>query len=297
MAALNWAMLTPSGVPIPLPQEKLLLTTPSISLSLFPLPPGAELNAQPKNKEEEWTAKGGTLYTSNKRVVFVAPGAGQQGAAGGAAGSAAGDGSLAAGQASIAPGGVPEAAATKDKVPLQTLSVPLAKLVDGRLVQPWFTATYYEAMVMPGEGGGLSEPHLVRFYFKESGGFDFVQTVQEMRDRLELSSRRGRSEMEDLPVYTPSTPAAPPAADNSSLLSPIPTPAVPVCSSSTLSPPTEPPQLSPSPSTLDAARVARAAEDVEDAEREREVERCEGRGRAPPPEPREGEAPPGYDEA
>ncbi|GAA5826269.1 hypothetical protein JCM11251_007232 [Rhodosporidiobolus azoricus] len=292
MAALNWAMLTRAGIPIPLPQEKLLLTTPSISLLLFPLPPGAPLNAQPRTKWEEWTAKGGTLYTSTMRVVFVAPGAGQRGESDAVGGTGR---SLADGSASIAPGGVPESSVKEEKAPLQTLSVPLSKLVDGRLVQPWFTATYYEAMVLPGEGGGLSEPHLVRFYFKESGGFDFQQTVSEMRDRLELSSRRGRSEMEDLPVYTPASPAAAAPSSSSTILSP--SPSRPGPSSSLARAPLAAPQFSPTPSTLDAARVAREAEAAEAAEEERAREEDEERDgrRKPPPEPREGEAPPGYE--
>lgn len=158
MAALNWTMLD-GGRPVPLPGEKWLYTSSpnSIDVSLFPHPPGSPLNIQPK-KDEEIRASRGTLYVSQKRVVYVAAGASSAGSGAGQAGpssrAAEGTGSLASGQASIAPGGLPQEAAKK--VPLQSLSVPLRYFVDGRFVQPWFSATYYEAMCLEGDkSGGL----------------------------------------------------------------------------------------------------------------------------------------------
>ncbi|GAA6015648.1 hypothetical protein JCM10207_008159 [Rhodosporidiobolus poonsookiae] len=275
--ALNWAMLDPSHRPVPLPSEKVLLSTSSVSLQLFAQPPGAAPSVQPQNNHTTYTVDRGTLYTTNKRIVFVAPGAKtpSSSASGGGhpASSSAATGSLAAGQASIAPDTATKAA--QSRPPLETLSVPYRQLVDGRLVQPWFTSTYYEATCLPGEGGGLSEPHLLRLYFKESGGFDFQQTVSEMRDRLEVSGRRGTGNMEDLPAYTPaSSSASAPAASTPSSAAPAnfaaPTPAAPL-----------PP---PSPSMFAAAQVARDAERDEAQERER----VSG--------VREGEAPPGYED-
>lgn len=129
-----------------------------LGLSL-PLSPPTWRTAQRSTPDEgrRVDREGRDVVYEYRRVVFVASGTGA-GQVGASAGVGVGEarGSLASGSASIAPGGVPDAAAKKEKVPLQTLSVPLAKLVDGRLVQPWFSATYYEAMVLPGEGGGLS---------------------------------------------------------------------------------------------------------------------------------------------
>jgi len=123
MASLNSAMLSPSHSPVPLPREKCLLTTPSVDLSLFPLPPGAAPSIKPP-PGTELTATGGTVYTSNQRVVFVSKGAG-------AGTGAGGEGSLAAGNASVQ--------GVRGKVSvLNTLSVPLEKLVDGRLIQVRF---------------------------------------------------------------------------------------------------------------------------------------------------------------
>ncbi|GAA5857624.1 hypothetical protein JCM8547_004303 [Rhodosporidiobolus lusitaniae] len=278
MTVINHAMLSPAGQPVPLPHEKFLLATPSVSLSLFPLPSGAPLNAKPTPPDSEITAKG-TVHTSNKRVVFVAPSASEVGSSGGGASS------VAQGEASIAPGG-------SVKAPLRSLSVPLNKLVDGRLVQPWFSATYYEALCLPTPAGNLAEPHLLRLYFKESGGFDFQQTVQEMRERLEVSRRGGREEVESLPAYEPPAPSSSSSSSSSSSAAQPPSSFLPFGAAAPN------PLPSPSPSLLLAAQAARTAE-AEEAQR---VEQ-EGRGREGEAGGRregqeevgEGEAPPGYE--
>ncbi|BGO98386.1 hypothetical protein RTG_00831 [Rhodotorula toruloides ATCC 204091] len=269
MAALNWTMLG-AGRPVPLPSEKWLWTSSpnSIAASLFPHPPGSPLNVQPK-KGEELRASRGTLYVSQKRVVYVAEGAssdrGGVDQAGPSSRAAEATGSLASGQASIAPGGLPQEAAKK--VPLQSLSVPLRFFVDGRFVQPWFSATYYEALCMEGDkSGGLELPHLVRFYFKESGGYDFWTTVEEVKSRAELTTRRGGPPVEPLPLYSP-----PPSTSASSAV------------------PNHPTQ--PSDPDLLAAQVAQDAEDAEEAQMEA---RCETGGDRPPPVPAPDEAPPAY---
>ncbi|BGP37129.1 hypothetical protein JCM10450v2_001037 [Rhodotorula kratochvilovae] len=296
MAALNWAMLTPQGHPVPLPGEKFLWSSsPSIAISLFPHPPGSPLNVQPA-KDSEYKATGGTLHVSQKRVVYVAPGAPSASAAGGGAvgtsaqgrSANAGDGgSLASGQASIAPGSGP-----RQRPPLHTLSVPIRFFVDGRFVQPWFTTAYYEALCLEGDGsGGLDTPHLVRLYFKESGGFDFYTAVEEVKARAEMADGRRGTPVEQLPAYE-----APPSAHCTPLAQP--TAAAPP--SSSLAPPPHPPRTAPSPADLAAARVATDAEESEYAALE---QRCQAEGAPPPDEAdrarEEGErgAPPGYFDA
>ncbi|GAA5900987.1 hypothetical protein JCM5296_004947 [Sporobolomyces johnsonii] len=294
MASINWAMLSSTGHPLPLPNEKFLLSLPGVSLSLFPHPPGAPLDVQPASKHDEYKSTAGTVHLSNKRVIYVAPGAtgrpeppaGGESSRAAATTSAGAGGSLANGQASIAPGGVPEGAAKK--VPLQTLSIPWSHFQDGRFKQPYFTAAYYEALCLPQDGGGLSSPHLLRLYFKESGGYDFYQTVEEIKARLaESSGRRGSPAVEALPLYTPAAPhtpsplaqtgaaAAPPPASASAFLAPTPV--------------HPPPRTMPSSSDLAAANVAREAEDLERQEREHIAQE----DLAPPAIG--DDAPPGYD--
>ncbi|GAA5828234.1 hypothetical protein JCM3770_005412 [Rhodotorula araucariae] len=319
MAALNWAMLTPQGDPVPLPGEKFLWrSSPSIGLSLFPHPPGSPLSVQPaRDKDQEYKATAGTLHVSQKRIVYVAPGApSTSGPGGGAPGnSSASDsdrGSLASGQAS------------HQRPPLHTLSVPIRSFVDGRFVQPWFTAAYYEALCLEGDGsGGLDMPHLVRFFFKESGGYDFYTAVEEVKARAEMASdRRGTPVEQLLPVPVPiltsqhaacPRPAAayeaPPSSDSRAPSAPprapLATPHPAAAPASLLAAPPPPPparQMAPSPAALVAAQVAAEADESEQRALE---ERCQAEG--PPPVPGEGEgddddneerdAPPGYSEA
>jgi hypothetical protein len=135
----------------------------------------------------------------------------------------------------------------------------------------------------------LQGPHLLRLYFRESGGFDFHQAVQELRERLEVSSSAARrGDVEPLRVSPSFLPPSRSVRLTSYFSAALYTPSSPPSSSSTLSPlaAAQPERDQPTPSTLQAAAVARAAEEAE-AEAERE-ERL-------PPGVREGEAPPGYE--
>ena len=125
MASLNWAMTGPSGAPLALPAEKFLMDATSVTISLFPSQPGAPLTQAPE-AGTEYVVAGGTVYLSNKRIVYVAP---QDGAKG-------------------------TKPASKDQ-PIKTFSVPLERALDGRLHQPWFGAPYYEALAMSAQEGGL----------------------------------------------------------------------------------------------------------------------------------------------
>ncbi|GAA5949370.1 hypothetical protein JCM21900_005626 [Sporobolomyces salmonicolor] len=295
MASINWAMISSTGQPLPLPNEKFLLSLAGVSLSLFSHPPGAPLNVQPASKHDEYKCTAGTVHLSNKRIIYVAPSATGRpeapagGATSGVSASAStgAGGSLANGQASIAPGGVPREGAAKN-VPLQTLSIPWSHFQDGRFKQPYFTAAYYEALCLPQDGGGLSSPHLLRLYFKESGGYDFYQTVEEMKARLaESSGRRGTPAVEALPLYTPAAPhASSPLAQDGASAASLPSPASTFLSPTPAHPP---PRTMPSSSDLAAASVAREAEDLERREREHIAQE------EPAPPPIGDDAPPGYD--
>lgn len=125
MASINWAMTGPSGSPLALPSEKFLFTAEAVTLSLFPSQPGAPLTQAP-DPAREYAVPGGRAFVSNRRVVFVSPGDGARGKK---------------------PVGKEEG--------LRTFSVPLERAVDGRLMQPWFGAPYWEALVASAREGGL----------------------------------------------------------------------------------------------------------------------------------------------
>lgn len=137
MASLDWAHLHPTTrSPLPLPSEKFLLTTSSVSLSLFPCLVGSSpsVAAQP---HKEYTVSSGTLHASSKRVVYVADVGAKRTVPAGRGGGAGLDGLGGGGE-------------------LETLSVPYSHFLDGRFQQPWFGASYYESLCLPSEGGGLS---------------------------------------------------------------------------------------------------------------------------------------------
>jgi hypothetical protein len=66
---------------------------------------------------------------------------------------------------------------------IDTLSVPLANFQDGRFIQPLFKATYWEALVIPVPGGGLSGPHAVKLSFNKGQGWEFYEAVEEVKAR------------------------------------------------------------------------------------------------------------------
>ncbi|KDE04062.1 hypothetical protein MVLG_05501 [Microbotryum lychnidis-dioicae p1A1 Lamole] len=171
MASLNWVMLSPTRSPIPLPSEKVLHTVPSVSISLFPCPPGSAPNANPTPPSSESKSDKGNLYATNKRVVYVST------------------------------------VAQEGKGRVDSFSVPWQGFVDGRFVQPWFGANYYEALCLPdprSTDSGISTPHLSRFYFNEAGGYQFYEICEEMKARIGNSSERGRgTPVEALPLYEP----------------------------------------------------------------------------------------------
>lgn len=147
--SLNWVMLH-DLIPIPLPSEKILLSTSSVSLSLFPHTPGAPLN-QTADPTTELKVKRGALHVTNKRIIFISD----------KANSIGGNGSLQSGNASIIRDGSGNNASGGGSgsggiIEVQTLSIPYNNLENCRFLQPWFNATYVEALVIPVEGGGLS---------------------------------------------------------------------------------------------------------------------------------------------
>lgn len=320
MAALNCAMLTPQGDPVPLPQEKFLWSSPpsSISLSLFPHPPGAPLSIQP-HPDTEYTATGGTLYVSQKRILYVAP--------------------LPRPHSS-------SSSPSRTPTPLDSLSVPLRAFLDGRLVQPWFTANYYEALCLEGDkSGGLDvrrfpPPTPSVSLLTERADASRARRPRPRTSSASTSSRAART-TSTAPLrrsrrvrrwWTGGMGVGPPSSScvessytgcqshtrmmlrvcadmlwnaSTAAYEPPPPPATSSSSPAAAAPPggTTAPPAAPSPADLAAAHVAAAAEEREQAARERACgvgaaggTRARARAAADREGEGDGEAPPGYEE-
>ena len=171
---------------MPLPHEKVVHTIKRVGLKLSPLPDGAPLSySAPKHLVKK---ANGTVYLSNKRIAFVSDKNGKD--------DGKGDGGSRGNDDTA--------------VEIDTFSLPLTHFHDGRFVQPWFGANYYEGCCAPAPGGGLdrlvndvgvppssssssSPSFAVSFTFNEAGGFDFYETVEEMKQRISDGGHRGGS--------------------------------------------------------------------------------------------------------
>lgn len=161
MASLNHAVLAPSNLsPLPLPLEKFVLAAPSISLWISPSISG--IHFFPSAPVGFFATATGSVHVSNQRIISVSSAAG----------------SLATGSVSVAEG------RGSGRVVLQTLSVPHASLLDGKYVEPWFSAPSYSVLVTPEKNGGLEGQHFMRLSFKESGGKGFFELMQKTKDQL-----------------------------------------------------------------------------------------------------------------
>ncbi|KAK4052036.1 hypothetical protein OIV83_002330 [Microbotryomycetes sp. JL201] len=202
MASLNWTMLSSTRQPLPLPHEKLIHSIAGVVLRVFPLPCGAPLSFKPPSHTVH--KQSGTVHLSNKRIIFV----------------------------SSSPATTTGAVAANDphQISVDTFSVPYTHFHDGRFVQPWFGANYYEGSCTPAPGGGLdgllasfereresnSGPAsiAVTYTFNEAGGYQFYETVEEMKQRVG-DAAGSSTPQESLPLYTPPSSAAPLASASS----------------------------------------------------------------------------------
>lgn len=61
-------------------------------------------------------------------------------------------------------------------------------------MQPIFSSSYYEGLILPAREGGLDVPQVLRFKFNEGGGAALFETVNEMKARIGASGGRAMPE-------------------------------------------------------------------------------------------------------
>lgn len=181
--ALNWAMLTPDGVPVPLPRESTILTIDSgaeLTVSIPDAPPSGTASAggsggSKKLKEE------GRAYLTDQRVGLCY--------------SLALDHNLKFEQLVFV------AKNLSSTAPLQSLSVPLTSILATKFEQPMLGANYLTIDVRASPEGGLTDGTRIELRSKGSPLFQFVSVLEKTRERAIYMKRQMQEDQESLRTF------------------------------------------------------------------------------------------------
>ncbi|KAG9677690.1 hypothetical protein KCU81_g4715, partial [Aureobasidium melanogenum] len=144
--SVNWVMLEPSSAQpfTPLPHEQTLYKSPArTSFSL------QSLNKFPGKEPVHYSASAGTLYLTNRRLVYLP---------------------------------------STPTPQLQSFAAPLLNTHDSHVAAPWIGPNVWTALVQPVQGGGIPAhvPALeLKFAFKDGGAYDFHSGYERVKERLQ----------------------------------------------------------------------------------------------------------------
>ncbi|KAF9921861.1 hypothetical protein FBU30_008081 [Linnemannia zychae] len=111
-----------------------------------------------------YSAKSGTLFLTNQRIVYLS--------------------------------------ATPNSY-FATASLPIDKVQDSKLVQPWFSSATFKAVVMPVPGGGMTQPARLAISFSNGDIHEFELQYRSLRERLQELDGVAPAHLEQLPMYDP----------------------------------------------------------------------------------------------
>ncbi|CCM02319.1 uncharacterized protein FIBRA_04411 [Fibroporia radiculosa] len=166
--ALNYAMLSPSRSPIPLPHELTIRTVDSgveLSLTVPDAPPSRSADSGGSGGAKKLKDVG-RLWLTDQRLIFVSDG-------------------------------------TSKSSPLESLSVSLTSLLTTRFEQPIFGSNSLLVDIKPAPEGGLTDGTKAEIRFKDKGLFEFVGVLEKTRERAVYMKRQMADEHDSLPTYTP----------------------------------------------------------------------------------------------
>jgi hypothetical protein len=195
--ALNWVMLNPNRIPVPLPQEMTVTTIDSgveISLTIPDVPPTGASNAGGSGGIKKLKAYG-KLYLTDQRVrrttrllLIHIPKTDRRGDT--FLLSFCGDA-----QHTL------QFIFISDSPAFESLSVPLHALLSTRFEQPAFGANYLSFEIRPSPEGGLTDGTLVELRFRDRAMFEFVSLLEKARERAIYMKRQGAEDEEGLRQY------------------------------------------------------------------------------------------------
>ncbi|KAI0375967.1 hypothetical protein BV20DRAFT_960054 [Pilatotrama ljubarskyi] len=166
--ALNWATLSPSRQPTPLPHELTIRTIDSgveLSLQIPDAPPSGAATSGGSGGAKK-LKEVGRIWLTDQRLIFVSD---------------------------LPSKGAPS---------FDSLSVPLTSLVSTKFEQPRFGANYLSLDIKASPGGGLVDGTRAEVRFKDKGLFEFTSALEKTRERAIYMKRQSADEEEGLPAYT-----------------------------------------------------------------------------------------------
>jgi hypothetical protein len=87
-----------------------------------------------------------------------------------------------------------------------SLSIPVRNVRNGKFVQPWLVANYYECIVLPVPNGGIPAHMEGSFSFTKGGAFEFSTIYRQIMERLQETGEVP-TVAEPLPAYEPPAPS------------------------------------------------------------------------------------------
>ncbi|KAF1350754.1 hypothetical protein BDV97DRAFT_397751 [Delphinella strobiligena] len=144
--SINWVMLSPTTPPTftPLTHEQTLYTSPPRTSLLL-----HSLNAYPGKTPFAVSSSAGTLYLTNRRIIYL-----------------------------------PSTSTPQ----LQSFAAPILNTHDSHVVAPWIGPNVWTALVQPVQGGGIPPTHAtleLKVTFKEGGAYDFHSRYERVKERLQ----------------------------------------------------------------------------------------------------------------
>ncbi|PCH40789.1 hypothetical protein WOLCODRAFT_162548 [Wolfiporia cocos MD-104 SS10] len=163
--ALNYAMLSPARMPIPLPNE-CTVTTIDNGVEIILIIPDAPPAGSSRSGGIGGTRKlkdVGRLVLTDQRLIFVS---------------------------------------ANESKSVDTLSIHLTDMLSTKFEQPLLGTNYLAVDIKPAPEGGLTEGTRAEMRFKDKGLFSFVSVLEKTRERAVYMKRQIADEGEGLPSYS-----------------------------------------------------------------------------------------------
>ncbi|KAF9301273.1 hypothetical protein BGZ74_006925 [Mortierella antarctica] len=173
-----------------------------------------------------------------------------------------------------------------------TASMPINNIQDSKLTQPWFSSPVFKAVVMPVQGGGLTQPGRLAITFADGSLHEFDFQYRALKERLQELDGAAPEHLEQLPQYDAPSEPLPPSASATTITTPAP------LASSTSSAPAPAPHPLPTPTSTSTTSTAASLSSTTSAPAQPQPSTvpAPSPGPTPTPTPVATDLPPSYDD-